>query len=97
MEIYIDILDAVSRGNQRPTRIMFKANLSWLILQDALDYLLSSGLLEERAEKGRRVYGVTQKGLQVLMDFNRIRGELTATDLNNNQSSRNPTLVYPEL
>ena len=72
MEIYIDILDAVSRGNQRPTRIMFKANLSWLILQDALDYLLSSGLLEERAEKGRRVYGVTQKGLQVLMDFNRV-------------------------
>ncbi len=96
--MYIDILDAVSRGHQRPTRIMFKANLSWLILQDSLDYLLSSGLLEERAENGRRVYLVTQKGLNVLMDFKRIRGELSITpELNYNQSSGNSTFVHPEL
>ena len=98
MEIYVDILEAVAAGNERPTRIMFKANLSWLILQEALDYLMTSGLLQETAERGRRIYGVTTKGLNIIEDFRRVRGELTnSPNLNDDNSGGDSIVIHPEL
>ena len=44
MEILIDILKAVAKGNEKPTHIMYKANLSWKRLQEQLDFLLKQDM-----------------------------------------------------
>ena len=40
LEIYIDILECMQRGVESPTNIMYKANLSWIPLQEYLCSLL---------------------------------------------------------
>ena len=76
MEIYVDILDAVSNANIAPTRIMYKANISWQALQESLDFLMSNGFLQEQLESARRIYRLTEKGFRVLNDFRRVKDEL---------------------
>ena len=94
----MDILEAVAAGHERPTRIMFKANLSWIILQEAIDYLMTSGLLQETADRGRRIYSVTHKGINIIEDFRRVRGELTnSPNLDNNYSGGDSIVIHPEL
>ncbi len=79
MEIYVDILDAVSNANVGPTRIMYKANISWQVLQESLDFLMSNGFLLEELESARRVYRLTEKGFRVLGDFRRVQDELVVS------------------
>jgi len=77
LEIYYDILQAISRGIQKPTRIMYKTNLSWIPLQEILQSLLTQGFIEEkRSEKSRR-YEITTKGLDVLNYYEKARKALT--------------------
>jgi predicted transcriptional regulator len=88
LEIYVDILEAVSNGTVGPTRIMYKANTSWQVLQETLDFLLSNGFLLEGLENSRRVYGLTEKGFRVLNDFTRIKEELVVSKPLNNYPAR---------
>lgn len=88
MEIYVDILEAVSNGNQGPTRIMYKANISWQVLQEALDFLMSNAFLLEELESSRRAYRLTEKGFRVLNDFMSIKEELIVSKPLNNYSTR---------
>lgn len=88
MEIYIDILGAVSKGNVGPTRIMYKANISWQVLQEALDFLMSNGFLLEEIESARRVYRLTEKGFRVLNDFVKVKEELIVAKSLDNYSPR---------
>mgnify|MGYP001064100696 CR=1 FL=1 len=43
------ILDYCAQKTRRPTRIMYKANLSWVPLQQFLKLLTGKGLLSETA------------------------------------------------
>ena len=47
LEIIVAILDYCAQKRRRPTRIMYKANLSWVPLQWFLKLLTGKGLLEE--------------------------------------------------
>ena len=76
MEIYVDMLDAIAKGNRGPTRIMYKANISWQVLQESLDFLMSNAFLSEEVENSRRTYKLTDKGFRVLNDFMRVKEEL---------------------
>jgi predicted transcriptional regulator len=70
-EIYIDVLKEVKSGANKPTQIMYGANLSWKPLQVILKSLLNQGLLTEiegdpRDKRTKVTYGLTQKGENVV-------------------------------
>ena len=70
-EIYIDVLKEVKSGANKPTQIMYGANLSWKPLQGILKSLLNQGLLTEiegdpRDKRTKVTYELTQKGENVV-------------------------------
>ncbi|MCW4051242.1 MAG: hypothetical protein NWE89_16075 [Candidatus Bathyarchaeota archaeon] len=77
-EIYVDVLTEVMEGSQKPTQIMYGANLSWRPLKDILKSLLNQGLLMEVEEqlKDKRTkvrYDLTQKGVNVVRYYSKAR------------------------
>lgn len=76
MEILIDILKAVADGKQKPTHIMYRANLSWVRLKKQLDFLVKQELLVNMEIDGGKIYKVTRKGKEVLEYFKKLEGEL---------------------
>ena len=54
IEIRMDMLAAVREGAEKPTQIMYRANLSWVALQTHLTQLLERGLLRWAADGNRR-------------------------------------------
>jgi predicted transcriptional regulator len=76
LEIFCDILRAVGSGAERPTHIMYKANLSWDVLQSYLKTLQSQDLIEAQATEGRRTYRLSKKGYEILKQFISIRQDL---------------------
>ena len=84
LEIYFDIIENVANGNVGPTRIMYKSNISWQVLQESLDFLISNGFLVEGVESARKVYRLTEKGFRVRNEFTRVREELIVNKPLNN-------------
>jgi len=76
LEIQVAILDTISQGIDKPTKIMFSANISWLILQNALLTLESNDLIIKGNQKNRSVYSVTEKGHSVLKDYRALKETL---------------------
>jgi predicted transcriptional regulator len=76
MEIYMDIIKAVAEGNEKPTHIMYRANLSWIRLQEYLDFLLRQDLIREVMSDNSNTYSLTPKGKDALAYFSRVKGEL---------------------
>ena len=70
LEIYLSILRAIQREKfAKPTRIMYKSNLSWIPLQSILQSLLKNRLIdivEDHYGKGRRAYCLTDDGRKAL-------------------------------
>lgn len=68
LELYLDVLKAIKNSTEKPTRIMYEANLSWKLLNDILSSLESQELIEEidmsdsRDKRTNKVYKITQKG-----------------------------------
>lgn len=66
LEIFFDVLAVIERGVSKPTRIMYKTNLSWTSLHDVFETLIDGGfILEEAVEKSKR-YSITEKGSSAL-------------------------------
>ncbi len=61
------------RGNEKPTRIMHRTNLSWQPLGRILKSLVKQGLVAELENTGsrrsRKTYMLTEKGLSLLRYF----------------------------
>ncbi len=77
LEIRLKILEAVRDGVDKPTRIMYAANLSWKPAKRMLTKLMEQGLIAElrstESKKSRRRYAITEKGLAVLNYFDEAR------------------------
>ncbi len=69
METYCDILRIIASGAERPTHIMYKANLSWAVMQLDIKSLEAMGLIVMKLNEGKRLYHLSSKGFQVLQDF----------------------------
>ena len=71
LEIILNILSAVRDGVDKPTRIMYAANMSWRPSQRVLSSLMEQGLVEVRVGSGkfRKRYVITEKGANVLDYF----------------------------
>ena len=77
IELLLDTLDVINREEFKPTNIMYKAGLSYKLLNQLLETLASEGLIVKRkpsvSKRGRRLdkrikreYYITEKGADIL-------------------------------
>ncbi|MCJ7632748.1 hypothetical protein MUP77_10210 [Candidatus Bathyarchaeota archaeon] len=71
LEVYFDILKTIGEGVDKPTRIMYKANLSWNTLEDALATLVNKEFIVEKRAGNSRRYILGIKGQNALEHFNK--------------------------
>jgi predicted transcriptional regulator len=76
METYCDILRAIGAGAEKPTHIMYKANLSWTVMQGYIRTLEAQGLVLPKDDDGKKLYHLSDKGYQLLNQFLSIREDL---------------------
>lgn len=76
LQIRVDILRVVMQGYGKPTQIMYKANLSWNVLQSQLRAFLETDLLEVEEYGSRRRYKVTQKGAEMVLSYQKVVDEI---------------------
>jgi len=69
IEIYLDVLQAIKRGTHKPTRIMYRTNLSWKPLMVVLESMIEQGLIRAEEKGNRTTYWITEKGRNVLNYF----------------------------
>jgi predicted transcriptional regulator len=79
LEIRMDILSCVKAGAEKPTQIMYKANLSWNALKEHLEALEQGGLLNLATYGRRKRYELTDKAIAVLMAYSKVIDEVNAT------------------
>jgi len=79
LEIYIDVLSAIRKGTYKPTKIMYRTNLSWKPLMEILDSLTSQELIRVKEEDSHKVYEITEKGRNVLEYFSRAMQSIEVT------------------
>ena len=78
LEIKMDVLRVVSTGIDRPTQVMYKANLSWIALQSNLKSLVSRGFLREENSGSRKRYELTQHGFEILRTYEKVIDAMSA-------------------
>ncbi|TET72978.1 hypothetical protein E3J39_01105 [Candidatus Bathyarchaeota archaeon] len=85
LEIRLNILSAVRDGVDKPTRIMYAANMSWKPVQRILSHLVEQGLLEVRmnteSRQSKRLYVLTDKGANVIDYFEKAKEILSLEEV----------------
>jgi predicted transcriptional regulator len=76
LEIFLDVLKVLRRGESKPTRIMYSANLSWKPLKQILNSLIKQEIVEVTRDKSHNVYSLTEKGFDVLEYFDAAKMEI---------------------
>jgi predicted transcriptional regulator len=76
LQIKVDILRAVEAGYGKPTQIMYRANLSWNVLQAQLKTFIESGMLVVEAYGSRRRYLITPKGTEMVESYQKVVKEI---------------------
>ena len=66
LELYLEVLDAINKGTGKPTRIMYRTNLSWKPLMKILESLQDQSLIKSEKKRSSTVYRITDKGKNVL-------------------------------
>lgn len=87
IELYVDILQAITNGRESPARIVYAANLSYDRVVKCLEFLEEQGLIQRSAETKKRRYKITSKGMDVVRYFAEVQTALffkkkTITNIN---------------
>jgi len=70
LRIYLDILNVVrEEGNAKPTKVLYRANLSHDRLVKYLGDLVAKGLIEEQQDGESKSYKMTPRGIQFLIEI----------------------------
>jgi len=81
LEIILTILSNIMNGLDKPTRIMYATNMSWVPTQKMLSSLVEQGLIEVRmnteSRQSKRRYVITEKGVNVLDYFENVKDILS--------------------
>ena len=79
----LDIINEIlvlSKGGAKKTEILYQGNLSYTQLQSYLPFLIKKNILQEHVVKSNgnscKLYKVTDKGLGLLQDINRVYAHL---------------------
>jgi len=87
LEIRLTMLSSIKEGIDKPTRIMYAANLSWKPTQRTLTQLVRQGLINEIEDtnnaKSKKRYEITEKGLAVIKYFEDAKKLLPIDDIYN--------------
>ena len=76
LQIKVDILRAVENGYGKPTQIMYRANLSWNVLQAQLRSFVESEMLQVEEYGSRRRYLITPKGSEMIESYQKVVREI---------------------
>lgn len=76
VETFFDVLCTIGSGIEKPTHIMYNANLSWNVMQFYTDSLVSKGLALFDESDGKKRYRLTEKGKQVMQQYLSIKEDL---------------------
>jgi predicted transcriptional regulator len=76
METLCDIVKAIGAGAEKPTHIMYKANLSWTVMQGYIKDLETQGVVFSQDSDGKRLYKLTEKGYILLKQYVAIKEDL---------------------
>ena len=75
LEIILTILTNIRNGMNKPTRIMYAANMSWKPVQKILSTLIEQGLIEMKmnpnSRQSRKRYMIKEKGITLLDYFDK--------------------------
>lgn len=75
LQIIYDILSVINERNRKikPTHILYKSNLSYSMMEQYLNELLSTGMIK-RAQNGKsKTYEITQKGINYLSQYSLVK------------------------
>ena len=79
METCCDIIKAIGGGAEKPTHIMYRANLSWTVMQGYIKALEGQGLVQAQDAEGKRLYQLTDRGFGLLKQYLSIKDDLRLT------------------
>ncbi len=84
LEVIRDILLVIQERNGRakPTRILYKSNLSHIMMKEYIQDLISRGLIKENRAKEGRTYAITEKGSKYLSEYSTIVNFMESFGLN---------------
>lgn len=84
LEVIRDILRVIQEknGGAKPTRILYKSNLSHIMMKEYLSDLISRGLVRENKTKNSRTYSLTDKGINYLSEYHTIVNFMESFGLN---------------
>ena len=76
LQIRVDILKVVAEGYGKPTQVMYRANLSWNVLQAQLKSFIETEMLIVEEYGSRRRYIITPKGAEMLKSYQKVVKEI---------------------
>jgi predicted transcriptional regulator len=78
MEITIGILEEASEGGATKTALVYRTGINFMLAKRYISFLLERNLLEEVTNESppQHFYRTTEKGLQMLSGFYKIRNML---------------------
>ena len=76
LEICVEVLQNINRGVHKPTRIMYKSNLSWIPLCEVLNFLTNQGAIMVKTLGKKREYYITERGKEILGYYEQLRSML---------------------
>jgi len=91
LHIIAEILEIAKDGSLK-TQIMYRANLSFAQLNEYLGLLLELELLQQNSENEKTLFKVTEKGIEYMQNYYKIKELLKKT--NETNLKKNGTLVY---
>jgi predicted transcriptional regulator len=75
LEIIYDLLNSIREkgGAIKPTHLLYKSNLSHKKMTEYTSELMEKGFMEEREKEGKKIYALTDKGLEYVNEFQRMK------------------------
>ena len=73
----MDVLEAIHKGEEKPTRLMYKANLSWMKCHAILMDLEARGMVITKKIGKKRTwkrYRISERGLSTLKHYLFVQG-----------------------
>lgn len=75
LQIIHDILSVLMKkgGSSRPTHILYKANLSYAMMDQYLNELVKKGLVIIRKQDDVKIIALTDQGYQYLQNYQKVK------------------------
>jgi predicted transcriptional regulator len=75
LEIIHDLLNAINSkgGKIKPTHLLYKSNLSHSKMMQYIKELTDNGMITDEADGDKKMYLITDRGIEYLNEFQKMR------------------------